>query len=728
MFAVARAPTVARMTMTRAGLVATIAGALAACPTAASAQTFTAACPNGLGDPGSLASAIVSANAAPGPDTVELAAGCVYLVRKKDNNWYGPNALPAIASDITIEGRGAAIARDPTGPTFRLFFVGADPTAPSTVGYVSPGAGVLRLRDVTLTGGFARGGDSLFGGGGAGMGGAIFNQGTVVIDRSTLSSNTAEGGSATNASTGVGGGGMGSDSSGGDGGGFTTSSFGAGGKGGVRGVVAGGGGAGLRAGENGNGGDLAGLGAGGGPPTGSGGSGANIGTPNGGDGGGGGSRGGIGGAALGGGFGDGGGFGGGGGGVGGGGGGAGGEGGGGGFGGGGGSAGASGSGTQSGGSGGFGGGGGAGPNADGAPGFGGGTPSGGNGGGGAGMGGAIFNMQGHLTIRASTLTRNVAVGGIDDVPDHAKGIGGAVFNLSGSVTAAGSTFAANTAPYDGSSIYNLVYDASTARTAATTLRDTIVANGTAGTDLVSNKTAYIYPPNLGSADVDAGQFDLVTSMAAREQGTVTGSPLTADPLLGALRDNGGPTATMAPAPKSPALDAGSSFGLATDQRGAARPSDFGSIANAGDGSDIGAFEAQAGAGAGAGPGSGGASGGGSRRAFGARTRVTLRLGAKRIRARGRLPVIVANANRFMVTGRLAGATATRPRVALATRGIRVRAASSATFHLVLSKRLRSRFAHTGRLTLRLRAAVRDPAGHTRTVLKTVSIRLRRSRR
>jgi hypothetical protein len=342
------------------------------------------------------------------------------------------------------------------------------------------------------------------------------------------------------------------------------------------------------------------------------------------------------------------------------------------------------------------------------------------------MGGAIFNMQGHLTIRASTLTRNEAIGGIDDVPDHAKGIGGAVFNLSGSVTAAGSTFAANTAPYDGSSIYNLVYDASTARTATTTLRDTIVANGTAGTDLVSNKTAYIYPPNLGSATVDAGRFDLVTSMAAREQGTVTGSPLTADPLLGALRDNGGPTATMAPAPKSPAIDAGSAFGLASDQRGAPRPSDFGSIANAADASDIGAFEAQAGAGAASG--SGGASGGGSRRAFGARTRVTLRLGAKRIRARSPLPVIVANANRFTVTGRLAGATTTRPRVALVTRRIRVRAASSATLHLVLPKRLRSRLAHTGRLALRLRAAVRDPAGHTRTVLKTVSVRLRGRRR
>lgn len=212
------------------------------------------------------------------------------------------------------------------------------------------------------------------------------------------------------------------------------------------------------------------------------------------------------------------------------------------------------------------------------------------------------------------------------------------------------------------------------------------------------------------------------------ESAVAGSPLTADPLLGALRDNGGPTATMAPAPNSPAIDAGSAFGLASDQRGAPRPADLGSVPNGGDGSDIGAVEAQGAAGAGSGAGGGGASGGGSRPAFGARTRVTLRLGAKRIRARGPLPVIVANANRFTVTGRLAGATATRPRVTLATRRIRVRAASPATFNLVLSKRLRSRFAHTGRLTVRLRAAVRDPAGHTRTVLKTVSVRLRGRRR
>lgn len=43
---------------------------------------------------------------------------------------------------------------------------------------------------------------------------------------------------------------------------------------------------------------------------------------------------------------------------------------------------------------------------------------------------------------------------------------------------------------------------------------------------------------------------------------------------------------------SPALDKGNSSGIAVDQRGAPRPFDFSSIANAsgGDGSDIGAFE------------------------------------------------------------------------------------------------------------------------------------------
>lgn len=56
-------------------------------PAAASGQTFHGACTDGLGDTGSLASAIVAATTAPGPDVVALGAGCTYLFEKWDNNW-----------------------------------------------------------------------------------------------------------------------------------------------------------------------------------------------------------------------------------------------------------------------------------------------------------------------------------------------------------------------------------------------------------------------------------------------------------------------------------------------------------------------------------------------------------------------------------------------------------------------------------------------------------------
>src|SRR5262249_6645543 len=150
-----------------------------------------AACSGGTGDPISLADAVAYANEHAGADTVQLEARCVYTLAEPDNYWYGPNGLPPISSDVTIEGNGATIARSPSAAPVRLFFVAADQTNPSTENSVSPaegiaGGGRLTLRDVTLTGGLAKGGDSNRGGGGAGMGGAIFSQGTVLISASTL--------------------------------------------------------------------------------------------------------------------------------------------------------------------------------------------------------------------------------------------------------------------------------------------------------------------------------------------------------------------------------------------------------------------------------------------------------------------------------------------------------------------------------------------------------------
>ncbi|HEV7494475.1 choice-of-anchor Q domain-containing protein [Baekduia sp.] len=574
------------------------------CP-AAEAAPLAADCTDTTGDVTSLIAAITAANATGAPDVIALGAGCTYTLTAVDNHWYGPNGLPPIASDITLDGHGATLTRALAAPKFRLLFVGADPTKPATLNYTTPGAGRLTVRDLTLADGYAKGGDANGGGGGAGMGGAIFSQGTVIVQNTTLTRNTAQGGWAANPAAGTGGGGIGTDSSGAAGGGFGAGTFG-GAAGGTSTSVnrLGGGGGGFAAGETGA------AGAGGGARTGLGGDGGlanGTGAVAAGDGAGGpsdpsgtactcghydGGR--FGSGAPGGG--DGGGLGGGG---------VGGGGGGssssitrgdltshagnGGFGGGGGGGGHSNAGAGGGG-GGFGAGGGASEDLGGGAGFGGGTGSATAGGAGAGLGGAIFAMQGDLEIVNSTLAGNAALGGPATTSDPGKGIGGAVFNLNGSLHADTTTFAGNSADYDGAAIYNLVLDGHTERAATTTLRDTIVAGGVGPFDLASAKPAGGSPANLGSASADVSAFDLVDSAHAVGAATITGSPLTADPQLGPLADNGGPTQTLLPAAGSPVIDAGSAFSALTDQRGLTRPSNFGAIADAGDGSDIGAVE------------------------------------------------------------------------------------------------------------------------------------------
>ncbi len=115
-----------------------------------------------------------------------------------DNYWYGLNALPPIASTISIDGGSAGITLKITFDTFppglgyrprlRFFYVSGGLTGELP-------AGSLSLQNMTLTGGQARGGFG--GGGGAGMGGAIFNQGIVNLTAVTLTSNSAIGGNST---------------------------------------------------------------------------------------------------------------------------------------------------------------------------------------------------------------------------------------------------------------------------------------------------------------------------------------------------------------------------------------------------------------------------------------------------------------------------------------------------------------------------------------------------
>jgi hypothetical protein len=103
--------------------------------------------------------------------------------------------------------------------------------------------------------------------------------------------------------------------------------------------------------------------------------------------------------------------------------------------------------------------------------------------------------------------------------------------------------------------------------------NTIIANSSAGGDCV-----------IVGGTIGTNSNNLVEDGSCSAGGV---NFLTGDPLLGLLRDNGGPTQTMALLTGTPAIDAGSLADCpATDQRGVSRPQ--------GAGCDIGSFESTGG--------------------------------------------------------------------------------------------------------------------------------------
>ncbi len=178
-------------------------------------------------------------------------------------------------------------------------------------------------------------------------------------------------------------------------------------------------------------------------------------------------------------------------------------------------------------------------------------------------GGAIWS-EGETTIsvNASTFSGNSA----DDSGGAIGNYGVAIFNL------ASSTFSGNSASNSGGAIFN--YDGTME------IKNTLLKAGALGRTITNSNGSVTSPGYNLSSDGGGGVLTNATDQ------------INADPLLGPLTNNGGPTWTHALLPGSPAIDQGKSFGLTTDQRGAPRPYDVSTIANAsgGDGSDIGAFE------------------------------------------------------------------------------------------------------------------------------------------
>jgi hypothetical protein len=184
---------------------------------------------------------------------------------------------------------------------------------------------------------------------------------------------------------------------------------------------------------------------------------------------------------------------------------------------------------------------------------------------GDGGGGGVYN-QGTLTVSNCTIAVNEAAGG-----------GGGITN-DGVLNVGNSTVAYNSVtktPPDGGGIHNFAGH-------QLSLLNTIVFNPNSGAKTendVFGPIAQAQGDVFGSAVTIGGGGDM------------GGNQFNANPLLGPLQNNGGPTATMALLPGNPAIGAGAGASLipglsvpTTDQRGEPRPAN--SI-------DVGAFQTEA---------------------------------------------------------------------------------------------------------------------------------------
>jgi hypothetical protein len=187
------------------------------------------------------------------------------------------------------------------------------------------------------------------------------------------------------------------------------------------------------------------------------------------------------------------------------------------------------------------------------------------------IGGGLLSKYA-TTLTQSTISGNSAMAG--------GGLTQKYVTANSRATIYNSTIAANTATYYGAGIYDFPTAPSgggSAAPAPITLVSSIVAkNSTSGIpDDIYLRDSYTL--------TIAGSNDLV--MAATSSITLPGGTLSADPKLGPLADNGGPTRTRGLLAGSPALGAGINPNDYTyDQRGPGFPRTVGGL------TDIGAFQ------------------------------------------------------------------------------------------------------------------------------------------
>jgi beta-glucanase (GH16 family) len=201
-------------------------------------------------------------------------------------------------------------------------------------------------------------------------------------------------------------------------------------------------------------------------------------------------------------------------------------------------------------------------------------------------GGGIYVFQnGTLHVARSTISGNVAAnvgGGLrmlgsgtienSTFSGNATGAwhGSALFVTDGVLGVQSSTITANAAPAGSAAVFVGTF---TAASATLSLADTILGGN-------SDFGCFVAPFGAGSVTLSSGGHNVVTDATCN---SVPSDQIVGDVGVAALAANGGPTATHALLPGSPAVDnADAARCPATDQRGMARPE--------GAGCDVGAFE------------------------------------------------------------------------------------------------------------------------------------------
>jgi predicted outer membrane repeat protein len=195
---------------------------------------------------------------------------------------------------------------------------------------------------------------------------------------------------------------------------------------------------------------------------------------------------------------------------------------------------------------------------------------------GAGMyveAGATVTLD-HVTVSGNTVVN----------PSAVSGDGGGVITGAGStLTVVNSTFSGNSANGYGGAVFGTG--------TVTIISSTITGNtGGDGGGIVAGSGANLLVRNSilakntgGNCDFAGGISTLAGKNVVDVAGDCTGpSVILADPMLGPLAANGGPTRTHALLTGSPAIDAAIECGVTTDQRYVDRPQ--------GTGCDVGAFE------------------------------------------------------------------------------------------------------------------------------------------